>query len=219
MEQSQSDGVIKVEAIYEAPNDVLHIFIDRRRAPGHATVGFLQGEGERISWVRVKRLYREQLSPRSFPWGGFPDGKHPRKDVSLQCIIGYIQVFLHIGGVQAVRAQPGWASWTQLWPGTSVWVRHDSGQGRAFDVSDVDTGNIPDPDCVDLLQFSRVGCEMWKRDPDSGIAGFASDSHRTRDKFLAYMQIKETLLPASEDEQEALKQRLYPGYDESRVWI
>ena len=33
------------------------------------------------------------------------------------------------------------------------------------------------------------------------------------------MQIKETLLPVGEDEQEALKQRLHPGYDEERLDI
>ena len=210
LEQSQSDGVIKVEAIYEAPNDVLHIFIDRREPLDTQLSGLFRekaneylGEGE-------------ELHAGAFPWGEYTDGTVRGR---MPLVKGYIQVFLHIGGAEAVRSQPGWASWTQLWPSMSVWVRHDPGPGRTFDVSDVDTGNIPEPDCVELLEFSRVGCEIWKRDPDSGIAGFASDSHRTGDKFLAYMQIKEILLPASEDEQETLKQRLLPGYDEDSLDI
>ena len=147
------DGAIKVEAIYEAPNKVLHIFIDRRQPlDTQLSALFREKANEYLG-------EGEELHPRAFPWGDYIDGTVRGK---MPLIRGYIQVFLHIGGVEAVRSQPSWASWTQLWLDTSVWARHDPGPGRTFDVSDVDTGNIPDPHCVELLQFSRAACERGR---------------------------------------------------------
>ena len=214
-EQSQMEGEIEVVAIYEAPNDVLHIFLARTEPLDDAlTVLFRQkmtallGEGEESGSLEFDL---------EFDWGGYTEGTL-RGRLVPPAMKGYGQAFLHVGGLKAVQTQPGWASWTRLWPeesGASGSVRRDPGSGSAFDVSGIDTGNIPDPDCDAIGTGSA--CRMWKRDPESGVTGGRADP--TSEYQLSYIQIKETLLPSGENEREALKRRLFPGYDESPFFV
>ena len=106
---------------------------------------------------------------------------------------------------------PSWASWTRLWPERSP-VR-DVHSGTSFDLSEVDLKNIPKPDCEEWI--NAYGCNMWKRHPKSGIAGFHRD-YNSLSSGRAAMQIKETLIPDDVEEREALKEKLYPGYDYER---
>ena len=210
LEHSQMGGAITVVAIYEALNDVLHIFLDRTEP---------LDEELRVLFSEKATEYLDegqQLHRSAFVWNDYNDGTQ-RGRLAPPSMEGYDQAILHIGGLKAVQSEPGWASWTQLWPGTSGSVRHDPGSGRAFDVSDIDTGKIPDPDCDELKSRSRVACKMWKRHPGSGVAGHHVDVSSREGTVLVYIQIKETLLPPSEEEQESLKQKLVS--EDDLPWI
>ena len=202
LEEAQRQGAIKVVAIYEAPNAVLHIFL-ARSAPldGELTSLFKRKASEFLA-ERGKSLYILE-----FHWTSVRGGEF-RGELVPPPMEGYDQAFLHVGGLKAVRSQPGWASWRQLWPETSTALKHDPGSGARFDVSDIDRGNIPEPDCE--VEADDSGCEDWKLHPDSGIAGYHRNPDRRpgEDKLRASVQIKETLLPTDEEGRQALMRKL-----------
>ena len=205
-EQAQMEGAIEVVAIYEAPNDVLHVFLARTAPLGDALTILFR---EKMTALLVRGEESGSLEfDLEFDWGGYTGGTL-RGRLVPPAMRGYGQAFLHVGGLKAVQSQPGWASWTRLWPeepGASESVSRDPGSSRAFDVSDVDTGKIPDPVCDAIGTGSA--CRMWKRYPESGVAGYHVESNSRESTILAYIQIKETLLPTGEEEQESLTQRL-----------
>ena len=211
LEHAAMVEAIEVVAIYEAPNDVLHVFL-ARSAPldGELTSLFKRKASEFLA-ERGKSLYILE-----FDWTTVPGGEF-RGLLVPPSMEGYDQAFLHVGGLKAVRSQPGWASWRQLWPETSTALKHDPGSGARFDVSDIDTANIPEPDCG--VDADGSGCEDWKLYPDSGIAG----GHRNLDKrpgenkFRSYIQIKESLLPTDEKGRQALMRKL--GLDQYQTSI
>ncbi len=211
LEEAQRQGAIEVVAIYEAPNDVLHVFLARSAPLDDELTSLFR---RKASGLLSDRL--ESLSALAFRWD-MVGGGELRGLMVPPSMEGYDQAFLHVGGLKAVRSQPGWASWTQLWPDTSTALKHDPGSGARFDVSDIDRGNIPEPDCE--VEVSGSGCRHWKLHPDSGIAG----GHRNLDKrpgenkFRSYIQIKETLLPTDEEGRQALMRKL--GLDRSQISI
>ena len=200
-EQSQMEGTIKVVAIYEAPNDVLHIFLARTDPLDQTLSALFREKAAAFLDVGVN-----ELDSLAFFFER-PPGRDPRRELVPPSMEGYGQAFLHVGGLKAVQTQPGWASWTRLWPeepGESL--RRDPGSSRTFDVSGIDTGNIPKPDCDAIGTGSA--CNLWKRYPESGVAGYDVESNRRESTISAYIQIKENLLPPGEEEQESLTQRL-----------
>ncbi len=208
-EEAQRQGAIKVVAIYEAPNAVLHVFL-ARSAP-------LDGELTSLFRRKASAFLAERgesLLALEFHWTSVRGGEL-RGLLVPPSMEGYDQAFLHVGGLKAVASQPGWASWTQLWPETSTALKHDPGSGARFDVSDIDRGNIPEPDCE--VEVSGSGCEDWKLYPDSGIAGYHRNPDRRpgENKKRAYLQIKETLLPTDEEGRQALMRKL--GLDRSKL--
>ena len=202
LEHAQTVEAIKVVAIYEAPNDVLHVFLARSAPLDDELTSLFRRKASAFLSERLESLYA-----LSFRWGKVGGGEL-RGQLVPPSMEGYDQAFLHVGGLKAVRSQPGWASWTQLWPDTSTALKHDPGSGARFDVSDIDTGNIPEPDCG--VDADGSGCEDWKLYPDSGIAGYHRDPDRRpgENKFRGYVQVKESLLPTDEEGKEALLRKL-----------
>ena len=222
LEQAQMDGAVKVSAVFEAPNKVLHIFFERsepldaelsvlfrEKAAEYLEAGDFNESDIEFGWEVRSSWYRWR--PSLVEWGSTLVEELVGK-LDPPGVQGYEQGFLYRGGREAVTSIPSWASWTQLWPEESVVPDVFSGAG--FDVSGVDIRNIPDPEC-DPGPRSLV-CEMWNDHPETGIAGFHRDSDRRpgAKKWRAAMQIKGTLIPEGEGEREALKQKLLPGYDE-----
>ena len=168
-EQSQIEGAIKVVAIYEAANNILHIFLARTEPLDQNLSAVFREKAAAFLDVSLN-----ELDSLAFFFER-PPGRDPRRELVPPSMEGYGQAFLHVGGLKAVQSQPGWASWTQLWPEASGAVRRDPGSPDRFDVSNIDTGNIPEPDCDELLVLSRTACKIWKLYPDTGIAGFHRD--------------------------------------------
>ncbi len=210
-EEAQRQGAIKVVAIYEAPNDVLHVFLARSAPLDDELTSLFRKKASAFLAERGESLYILE-----FHWTTVPGGEF-RGELVPPPMEGYDQAFLHVGGLKAVRSQPGWASWRQLWPETSTALKHDPGSGARFDVSDIDRGNIPEPDCG--VDADGSGCEDWKLYPDSGIAGGHKnpDKRPGENKKRSYIQIKESLLPTDEEGRQALMRKL--GLDRSQISI
>ena len=112
------------------------------------------------------------------------------------------QIYLRPGGAEVRRSIVGWPSWWQVWP--VLETRPVTRDSSTFDVSDVDTGKIPDPDCE---QHWSSACRIWKRAPETRIAGFHGEG------FVGYFQVKGPL-PQDEAGLEALKRKLVPASDD-----
>ena len=226
LEQAQMAGEIDVESIYEAPNNVLHIFL-RGSEP-------LDEELARLFQEKAYEfLDSPQGSDHPFDSPYLDPYVDPNVDICLKiesrsrerrvCMLGDLdfwtspryyrtgklvppaashdQIYLRPGGADARRSIVGWPSWWQVWPVLETQpVTRDS---STFDVSDVDTGKIPDPDCE---QHWSSACRIWKRAPETGIAGYFGweGTH--------YIQVKGPL-PQDEAGLEALKRKLVPPSD------
>ena len=123
--------------------------------------------------------------------GGFPP------------LMQYENMFIHPGGAEARKKIRGWASWRQIWP---LAEEKKAPETTGFDVSDVDTTNFPELDCYgDSYYILFSTCWAWKWHPDLGITSVFEWNPGT-----GYIRMKN--LPDDPEEQEALKERLVPGY-------
>ena len=127
----------------------------------------------------------------------------------------YSHVLLQVGGVDARRSRPGWATWKQWWPTVTGFGEAGSASGSGgFDVSDVDVTNIPKPDCEDARDIDttlRPSCRGWQDSSEPGFAGMHTDRHNPEGKTI-HVQLT-TAIPKGETELEALRQRVAPGYE------
>ena len=105
------------------------------------------------------------------------------------------------------RQDPGWASWRQLWPN-----KEDEKPAGVpeFDVSGIDTDNIPEPVCrealFELSGFLVPTCHAWEALPDLGVGALHlrdADRHGGTSFFHITSPI-----PTDQEELAALKQRL-----------
>ena len=122
----------------------------------------------------------------------------------------YEDIVLDVGGVEARRTKIGWASWRQLWPAPGP--TGASGASSGFDVSDVDTTNIPDLDCEKefpgATNVMRPSCRTWTRVPETGVAGKHTYELYS---YTIYVQVKSPV-PENEAELDALTEKLVPDY-------
>ena len=176
-----------------------HEYILREFNAGHSRLPLGRCEG--FSGDERKACLNDAL--------GNPSWRHfdPRQSQALPRSKIYEDILIEIGGAEGRRTVPGWASWSQVWPSGA------SGAGGAsggYDVSDVDTTNIPDPDCESFrgadLPHGR-GCNVrFIFFPDLPLAGWENQNN------ALYVQIKNP--PEDETELKALKDRLVPTWKE-----
>ena len=234
-EEAQRAGLIEVAAIYLAPGKgPLWIYLEQTE-PVSADVGayFRKKAHQYMSSPQGRNtVWRDQYftewcddegdkRPRCldyllrYPiWGTF-DSKYSN---ALPDSFVYTIISIDVGGAEARRSRPGWASWRQLWPavpGAGGQAASASGSA-AFDVSDVDVTNIPEPDCDNYGVFDSLtapSCRVWSRTTDTGFAGIYTD-RRNGGKDILYVQTT-TPIPEEETELEALARRVLPGYKEA----
>ena len=230
LEEAQKAGRLKVVGVYEAPNEILHIFMEQSETLTEADGEFLSRKAREFLASAEGRAYVEEMTPykareacdrarQRNDWSesrwqecavGFPSRWHDELDgqtielVPPRAVHG--QIYLRPGGVDGRREALGWASWRQLWPEVSpVGTQRVSGTG-GFDISDVDTVNIPEPDCDQFYSSRATACMLLERYPETGIAGIEWDGD-----LNSYVQVKGPL-PPDEAGLEALKRRLDDQY-------
>ena len=155
LEQAQTGGVIDVDALYEA-NGVLYIYLNQTEPVSEAVGAFFKEKSAEFieRWPDqvfydhpgyhncveyYGTTYKDCLMDRATEW---------RDDFILPRSSSYVKIELREGGTDARFSEHGWAGYRQLWPA----VTRDTGgaaPGVKFDISDVDTTNIPAVDCAD----------------------------------------------------------------------
>ena len=140
----------------------------------------------------VKAKYRECLA-NSPPWA--------TQWMSLG-LAGYGDVVLVLAEAETHKQVTGWASWTTLWPLESGLVREAVDYTGPFDVSELDTENIPAP-CEVRPTFHFC---MWKElFPHLDIVSVERDGHGW---YTTYILIAN--LPTAESEVAAAKVEIAP---------
>ena len=230
-EEAQRAGEIDIAVVYVAPGDgPLYIFLSQTEPIGSGAISYLRAKTyEYLETVQnwhpsgpgIKCFDHTGDERRSCfdnvigrpTWDSFGRpgvGSLPRSRV-------YEDIVLDVGGAEARRSKIGWASWRQLWPAPGP--TGASGTSSGFDVSDVDTTNIPELDCDEEYPGASdvmwPSCSLWKELPEIGATGLHFTISYTPDKL--YYQVKSPI-PENAAELEALKQRL-SGYKNDRYAI
>ena len=207
LEEAQREGQIDVVAMYLARDGgALYIFLSQTAPISDAVGDFLRAKaheylrnagscgdytGDERTRCFDEALYGDSYIPlwRNFQyWSALPDSR------------GYSNILLRVGGAEGRRSEPGWASWSQVWPPRDQSARASSG----FDVSDVDVTNIPDPDCRrDFLGIMVPSCYVWEDLGESGVTGLYPDPQSE----TTYFHVKSPL-PESEAGLKALRRKL-----------
>ncbi len=225
LEAAQQAGKIEVAAVYLVPDGgPLYIFFRQTEAISDEVADFFEAKAHEYietefdagrsllpleqckdySGDERKACFNDALGNPS--WRDF----NPRQSRALPRSRTYEDILLKVGGTDGRRTVPGWASWSQVWPsGTSG----AGGASGGYDVSDVDTDNIPDPDCESFRGASLPhgrGCNArYIFFPDLLIAGWEKQGD------TVYVQYKNP--PDDETELKALKNRLVPTWKEKSI--
>ena len=214
LEEAQRAGQIEVAAVYEAPSGPLYIFLRQDEPISEQVSSFFKekayeyletpaGRG-RYSAVKCYGYTGDQRKycfdgvmgrPMWSYYDAWIETGLPRSKV-------YENILLYTGGAEARSSEPGWASWRQVWP--AVAGVPDGAEG--FDVSDVDTTNIPEVDCKETtcwawVNYSSAGVAGWRLDLSPGVPMATSTLH---------VQVKSP--PADEEALKALKGQLVPPH-------
>ena len=241
LEQAQSAGVIDVDAVYESPNKLIYVYVSHPAPIEYSVyvgddVGeFFKEKAAEFVEQSPGQVFFDHILHQACAYGSAdPADMTPYANASAEdkarykdCVLNlpnwrreillplpetYLNIEVRTGGADAVRGVGGWASFRQLWPAGDVTERAgEPGPSGKFDVSDVDTVNLPEMDCVRTPQgiSNAGGCLAAMRFPDLGIAGWISRPEKT------YIQIKAS--PSDEARIKETRQELvafYPNLDD-----
>ena len=210
-EQAQAADKIDIEAMYQG-GGALFVYLTQMEPVDDDALEFMRSKaqeealrtGDHACLLRVNACNNGLLST--------PEG------YVLPLSQAYERILVRTGGEDARRSEPGWPSFRKLWPAVASGSNGASGASGAsgpFDVSEVDTANIPPVYCAKSanLVVSR-GCRMWERNPGLGIAGYNDTPE------LGYFQVKAP--PGQEANVEAARvelHRRYPDFPDGAIII
>ena len=183
IQNAQNQGAITVEAIYSAGNGrLLYIYVAEDQSDADRVFEDLAARAvDRIKEFGMESHCSTLFAPGICQPGTFPDKLGftlmPRS-------VRYQDVRLRFGGADARRSQVGWAAFALEWPKAPDGEAPTDAQiPSEFDVSDVDTENIPAIDCSDTDDFHTLACQMRDIFPDLEIA-------RWKDGSEIYVEVK-----------------------------
>ena len=220
-EEAQKAGLMEIDSMYLSPGLApLYVYLKRSELPNAKLLDFLRDKTFEYMAQSGGAAYLDRNcgSSTGKRWHGCImlalDQPHWVVNYDIESLVlpkslEYPFIAVRVGGAEARRSERGWASWEQLWP---VQVGEASASGSAgFDVSDVDLTNFPEIDCrANEFYYGPMysSCWVWSTGGDPGVAGM----HFFESSATIYVQ---TTTPIPEDpvELEALKQRVYPGYE------
>ena len=211
LEEAQRDGIIEVEAIYEG-GGVLYVYLAQSDRVFIQSGGWT-GVSDDVYLYIKEQAEKEANSTGKYECvldiGGCSQGTLGNHGLPHSYILPPLKehedIMLRQGGVDAVRSEPGWAAFRQLWPAASAGAGGTGGAAGAggpvgsgdFDFSDVDLVNLPEVDCAHphsmkgagvcskRLFFHALGIEQTS--PLFGIAGWNSNPGGK-----TYVQVKAT---------------------------
>ena len=186
LDQAHSTGVIEVDAVYEA-NGVLYIYLGQTEPLGDEVGAYFKEKSTEFVERWPDRVYRGHQA--------YSDCAEAQNTTYEDCMLNrwifwegssilpfstsYTTILLRTGGANALREEPGWAAYHQLWPETATAsIKNASGVSRTsgqFDVSGVDTTNILPVDCSERMNAGEDNsCRGSQKFPGLGIVGWRS---------------------------------------------
>ena len=221
-EEAQRAGEIDIAVVYVAPGDgPLYIFLSQTEPIGPGAISYLRAKTYEYLET-VERWHPSGPGIKCFDHTGDERRScfdnvigRPTWDSFGRAGVGslphsrvYEDIVLDVGGVEARRTKIGWASWRQLWPAPGP--TGASGASSGFDVSDVDTTNVPEPDCDEYSTGTvmRGSCLTWEYHVRAGYNDFGGGYLDEYGTMTSYLHIKNA--PTDEAELEALKAWLAP---------
>ena len=195
LDQAHSAGVIDLDALYEG-NGILYVYLAQTEPVGDEVGAFFKEKAPEFveRWPdRVHRdhqvyegcvvlentTYEDCMLNLVTPWEG---------DLILPFPASYVRIVLRTGGAEARKSVPGWGAYRQLWPeATNAFRRAASASSGRFDVSGIDTGNIPPIDCSRPPAYTHgYSCGEAVHHPGLGIAGWQITENGSK----WYIQVK-----------------------------
>ena len=171
LEQAQRAGLIDVEKVYDA-DGVLYFSLRQDGPVGEEVYQFLKEKSYHFYDTWTEHVSNHDKYDTCMRWGYthrecFLEKTGWQGRTTLPRSGGYTNILFHVGGEEARRSEPGWASWRQVWPAVA-----DQSESRdvtdgalEFDVSDVDVTNIPEVKCRRSIgnscQKMEVGTQKW----------------------------------------------------------
>ena len=214
LEQADRQGIIDVEAIYDAEG-MLYFSLRQNDPVGSHVYEFLKTKSYEFydRWpddVPVNPKYDWWCTPdRGLTYRQcYLDATSWRPSFMLPESMVYTNVLFRTGGESVRRLEPGWAAWRKVWPAMASGASgaaDASTTSAAFNVSDVDMTNLPVVACNKVLHGIRLDICSRDRDVASSVVA------RHAGGGGVYFQIKDP--PEDKAELAALKEILFPCYD------
>ena len=176
-EEAEKDSRIKIESIYHKPGGTLHFFLSRTEPIDQTLADYFEAKAHQYMEDRTQEYHDDTDGTKPIPthdWVDFnrtcathtgDEKKHCFNSILAGGSItplwtvfhqqpggfpepyGYKTIHMHVGGAEARKTLPAWASWRQLWPTEEEETPTNIYE---FDVSSIDTSNIPKLDCEEV---------------------------------------------------------------------
>ena len=203
LEQTQKRGLINIEKIYDA-DGVLYLFLRQEGSVDDEVYEFLKAMSYEFydRWPDdvPRNPFYSRCTNRGYTYREcYLDERRWRARAMLPRSMVYENLLFHVGGETARRLEPGWAGWRQVWPRGLTGV--DDGTPSTFDVSDVNSTNVPVSVCPEKVAPEEVySANICSRDREVAHSVVARHGQYVQYKNppkdeAALNAIKETILP------------------------
>ena len=204
LEAAQREGIIKIESIFQG-DKVLYVYLhDAEPVSNEILIS-----DEVVEYFKAKSIKFVEQWPDQVFYGKYETCSRRLDTSPLDCLLNrgttwreefimphaenYENILLRPWTSESLRSTRGWAAYRQVWPD-----RATGGQGRpaipsVFDISEVDTSNIPELDCQAPIISAHLGaCFDNKLYPNVGniVGWYESHQRGPDDSFQQYVHLK-----------------------------
>ena len=204
LEAAEREGIIKIESIFQG-GKVLYVYLhDAEPVSNEILIS-----DEVIKYFKAKSIEFVEQWPDHVFYGEYETCSRRLHTSPLDCLLNrgtawleefimphsetYENILLRPWTSESLRSTPGWASYRQVWPTMAAGGLGVPDVPSVFDISEVDTTNIPEMDCeAPIISAHFSGCIDNKLYPNVGnIVGWYRSHQRGRDdSFQNYVHLK-----------------------------
>ena len=203
MEAAEREEIIKIESIFQG-GKVLYVYLhDTKPVSNEILIS-----DEVIEYFKVKSIEFVEQWPDHVFYGKYETCSRRLDTSPLDCLLNrgtawgeefimplsetYENILLRPWTSESLPSTPGWASYRQVWPTVAAGGVGVPDAPSVFDISEVDTTNIPELDCeAPIISDHFGGCIDSKLYSDVGnIVGWYESHQRGREgSFQMYVHL------------------------------
>ena len=204
LEAAEREGIIKIESIFQG-GKVLYVYLhDAEPVSNEILIS-----DEVIKYFKAKSIEFVEQWPDHVFYGEYETCSRRLHTSPLDCLLNrgtawleefimphsetYENILLRPWTSESLRSTPGWASYRQVWPTMAAGGLGVPDVPSVFDISEVDTTNIPELDCeAPIISAHLDACIDNKLYANVGnIVGWYRSHQRGRDdSFQKYVHLK-----------------------------